>query len=442
VIQGDTMAVGAPSVTPGFGEAAVFERVEGEWAQAFYVEAPVVPGTGGFGGLFGWSLALEGDTLIVGTLGLPLAGLGSARPYERVNGEWKIAAPRIEGSDTTDFDSFGASLDLSGDTFVVGAPGRGLDSDAGGAFSGAVYVFNRVDGVWTEVDILEASNAGSSWMCECNGVDCGPTSGAGDAFGASVAISGDTMVVGAPAEASAARGTDGDETDNSAPNSGAAYVFERVNGIWTQTAYLKASNSDANDFFGFNVDIDGDTIVVSAEREDSSATGVDGNEGDNGAEDAGAAYVFERVGESWEQAAYLKASNTEAGWFFGGNLAFAGDTILVGAPGESSVGGSNSGAAYVFERTSGAFTQTNFFKAFNAEEGASFAGPQGTIALTPFLELCDTQSIVSAASLDFSGTTFVVGAPFEDSSGVGVNGVPTMERIPDSGAVYVFEHDE
>jgi hypothetical protein len=444
VIMGDTMAVGAPSVTPGFGSAAVFERVEGEWTQVFEVGSPVVPGGEGFDGLFGWSLALDDDTLFVGTLGGAGLGKGSARPYQRVDGEWAPAAPRLVGSDTEDFDNFGASLDLSGDTLVVGA--LGWTSDAGDAFRGAAYVFERVGGVWIETDILEAFNAGSSWLCECEGLVCGPTSGVGDAFGASVAISGNTIVVGAPAEASAATGVDPggppDETDNSAPDSGAAYVFERLNGVWTPTAYLKASNTDAGDYFGFNVDIDGDTIVVTAEREDSSATGVGGNQGDNTAQDAGAAYVFERVGSSWEQTAYVKASNTQDGAFFGATLALAGDKMLVGAPGESSVGGEDSGAAYVFERTGGVFAQTNFLKAFNAEEGAAFAGPRGTISFALYFDLCEVQSVASGSSIDVSGNTSLVGAPFEDSSGVGVNGVPTMERIPNSGAVYVFELDE
>jgi hypothetical protein len=440
VIEGNTMAVGAPSVTPGFGEAAVFERTDDEWTQVFYVGAPVVPGGGQFGGLFGWSLALDGDTLFVGTLGIPLGGPGSARPYERVDGEWSIAGPRLVGSDTTEFDNFGTSLDLSGDTLVVGAPGR--NNDGGDAFSGAAYVFDRVDGSWLETDLLEASNTGSSWLCECEGLVCGPTSGVGDAFGVSVAISGDMIVVGAPAEASAAQGVDGDETDNSAPDSGAAYVFERVEGVWTQTAYLKASNTDEGDYFGFNVAIDGDTIVVSAEREDSSATGAEGKQADNQADDAGAAYVFERVGSSWEQTTYLKASNAREGAFFGATLALEGDRLLIGAPGESSVGGEGSGAAYVFERVDGEFTQTNFFKAFNAEEGAEFAGPRGVISFSLYFDLCEVQQVLSASSLDVSGNTSVVGAPFEDSSGVGVNGVPTMERIPDSGAVYVFVEDE
>ncbi len=115
---------------------------------------------------------------------------------------------------------------------------------------------------------------------------------AGDQFGFSVAISGDTVVVGAPGEASSATGIDGDQTDKSAISSGAAYVFVCSGATWSQQAYLKTSNTGAGDWFGFEVAISGDSVVVGAVNEDSRAMGVDGNGADNSAIDAGAAYVF------------------------------------------------------------------------------------------------------------------------------------------------------
>jgi hypothetical protein len=121
-------------------------------------------------------------------------------------------------------------------------------------------------------------------------------SGDHDNFGYSVAISGDTMVVGAAAEDSAATGIDGDQSDTSAAVSGAAYVFTRSGSTWSQQAYLKASNTDAGDQFGYSVAIDGDTIVVGANGEDSTASGVDGNQADNSGLSPGAAYVFTRSG--------------------------------------------------------------------------------------------------------------------------------------------------
>src|SRR5207247_1774974 len=139
----------------------------------------------------------------------------------------------------------------------------------------------------------------------------------GDNFGWSVAISGDTMVIGAPGEDSNATGVNGNQTNNSALNSGAAYVFVRDGTNWVQQAYLKASNTGANDVFGFSVAISGDTVVVGARWEASNATGVNGNQSNNSASAAGAAYVFVRSGTNWMQQAYLKASNTGANDIFG-----------------------------------------------------------------------------------------------------------------------------
>ena len=136
---------------------------------------------------------------------------------------------------------------------------------------------------------------------------------AGDAFGSSVAVSGDTVVVGAQRESSNATGVNGDQSDNSAAVAGAAYVFVRNGTTWTQQAYLKASNTEANDLFGISVAVSGDTVVVGADFEASNATGVNGNQADNSASGAGAAYVFVRNGTTWSQQAYLKASNTDAG---------------------------------------------------------------------------------------------------------------------------------
>ena len=117
---------------------------------------------------------------------------------------------------------------------------------------------------------------------------------AGDWFGSRIALDGDTLAVGAHAEDSSATGVDGDQADNSAVNAGAVYVFTRDGGgRWSQQAYIKASNTEAEDFFGTWFALDGDTLAVGAESEDSSATGVTGDPADNNAIDAGAVYVFD-----------------------------------------------------------------------------------------------------------------------------------------------------
>ncbi|TDJ68499.1 MAG: hypothetical protein E2O39_13155 [Planctomycetota bacterium] len=142
-------------------------------------------------------------------------------------------------------------------------------------------------------------------------------------------------------------------------DAGAAYVFVRSGTSWSQEAYLKASNTDVGDEFGWSVTVSGDMVVVGAIREDSDSTGVNGNQNDNSDIEAGAAYVFVRSGTSWSQAAYLKASNTDADDRFGSSVSVSGDTVVVGARLEDSnamgVNGNHgnntapdAGAAYVF----------------------------------------------------------------------------------------------
>ncbi len=463
-ILGDRMVVGAPG-TGDRGTVAAFERVDGEWEVDTRIEAKDLPPSCP-AGLFGWSVAsatLNGTpAFVVGALGFGAGGFGSARLFRKLpTTGWTedTVYGCLFGSDTQRFDLFAASLDMTplGLTVVVGAPGRTLGGGpaafADRTFSGGAYVFERINAAqWEEAAILEASNAGGNY-------ECSTQTGEGDGFGASVAIWGDiggevitlppydsaTVVVGAPGEASSTTGVASDTTgsNDDAPGAGAAYVFERdeLTGDWAETAYLKASNTDAGDRFGFAVAIHGDTIVVGAEREDS---GDVNNQGDNSAIEAGAVYVFERSGGSWAQTQYLKASNVAAGYFFGSNLTMTDTTLVVGSPGESSVGGTNSGAAYVFSKIDGAWTQTNFYKAFNADAESAFAGPPGTVAYgTPVIEnaMCPDQSTYKGESLSLDGNTLIVGAPYEDSQAVGVNGVPTG-TTPDSGAVYVFENDE
>ncbi len=255
--------------------------------------------------------------------------------------------------------------------------------------------------------------------------------GAEDQFGFAVAVSGDTMVVGVPAEDSNAIGVNGNQSDNSAPESGAAYVFVRRGTNWIQQAYLKASNTGAGDFFGWSVAVSGDTVVVGAKWEDSSATGVDGDQNDNSATNSGAAYVFVRNGTNWSQQAYLKASNTGGsasqfsdGDAFGVSVFISGDTLVVGASGEDSnatgVNGdqsnnsaADSGAAYVFVRNGTTWTHQAYIKASN------FGGLFGfAVAL--------------------SGDAIVVGAISEGSSATGVNGDQHACCARRSGAAYVF----
>src|SRR5262249_7132964 len=155
-------------------------------------------------------------------------------------------------------------------------------------------------GVWTQQAYLKASNT------EAN-----------DQFGVSVAISGNTLAVGAQFEASS-----GVQSDNSAPGAGAVYVFTRTGTVWTQQAYLKASNADANDQFGVAVALAGDTLAVGAIGEASESQGVNHPGNNNNAPGTGAVYVFTRTSGTWSQEAYIKASNVSGQ--FGSGVALAG----------------------------------------------------------------------------------------------------------------------
>lgn len=327
------------------------------------------------------------------------------------------AAAYLKASNTGSPDQFGDAVAVDDTTLVVGAAGEsscattvnGDGSNNACAGAGAVYVFVRSGGVWTQQAYLKASN-----------------SGAGDAFGASVGVSGDLVVVGARNEASCATTVNGNGADNACAAAGAAYVFARTGTTWTQQAYLKAANAAANDQFGTAVSINGTTIVATAPSEDSCAATVGGDAANNGCSDAGAGYVFERIGTTWTQQAYLKTTNTGGGDNLGLSARVHGDTVLLGATGEDScattIGGDgtnnaclSAGAAYVFARNGTTWTQQAYLKAANTGAGDQLGRAVGLF-----------------------GDTAVVGAFGEDSCATGVNGNGADENCSDAGAAYVF----
>ena len=193
----------------------------------------------------------------------------------------------LKASNTGAGDQFGLLAAASGDTVVISAPHEasnatgvnGIQTNNNAVGSGAVYVFVRNGTNWSQQAYLKASNTG-----------------AGDNFGEPVDVSGDTIVVGAEAEDSNATGVNGILTNNSAAGSGAAYVFVRNGTNWSQQAYLKASNTGANDLFGLVVAHSGNTVVVGAPFEASNAIGVNGNQSNNSAANSGAVYVFTGLG--------------------------------------------------------------------------------------------------------------------------------------------------
>jgi hypothetical protein len=157
---------------------------------------------------------------------------------------------------------------------------NGNQSDNSARASGAAYVFVRSGTDWSQQAYLKASNTGTMFA----------------QFGFAVGISDDTIVVGALDEASNATGINGNQSDTSYGAAGAAYVFTRNGTNWMQQAYLKASNTFANDFFSQSLSISGNTVAIGAPYEDSNAIGVNGNQSDNSISGAGAVYVFIGLG--------------------------------------------------------------------------------------------------------------------------------------------------
>ncbi|NND60785.1 MAG: integrin [Gammaproteobacteria bacterium] len=398
--------------------------------------------------LFGWSVSVSQDGQYV-AVGTPFEdsaatgidgdatdnnaeAAGAVYVYARNGGTWTEDA-YIKASNAESGDGFGFDVALAADgmTLAIGAPAEdsaattinGDASDNSLISAGAVYIFNRdsANSPWSQVAYIKP-----------------PVPGTGDSFGTSVALSddGQRLVVGATGEDSSATGVDGDATDNSAIDSGAAYVFDGDNNnVWTYTAYLKASNTDPGDNFGSAVSAagNGNTVAVAATDEASSATGVNGDGSDNSMAGAGAVYIF-IDNNAWTQTAYIKASNTGAEDSFGSDIALAvgSATLIIGAQDEdSNATGANgdaqnddlsaSGAAYVFTSDlGGIWTQQAYLKASNAGGGDAF-GISVAIAST--------------------GDTAIVGAYQEDSSAVGLGGDEGDSGAVASGAGYLFVRD-
>ncbi len=287
----------------------------------------------------------------------------------------KSPLPTMDGN-------FGRCVAMSETTLVVGSARWGL------SVPGVVQVYERVNEVWVHQTALHH-----------------PSPDGNDRFGFSVAIDGDLIVVGTTGDDSSSAGTLGDPTNNSLSDSGAAVVFARSGGYWSQVAYLKASTPDIDDEFGHSVAVQGDTIVVGAHLEGSIHP------------DSGAAYVFVGNGASWSQQAFLKASDPN--WYhrFGAAVALDQDSVVIGAW-HHTIGGFATGAAYVFERTGTTWTEEAFLTGSNSDDYDQFG-----------------------RAVDISGDCILVAAPTEGSFGTGVNGDQTQQVGAELGAVYVFERN-
>ena len=281
----------------------------------------LIPPDGADGDSFGSWVSISGDFAVVGAFLDDDDGesSGSAYIFERGNGgmeAWGMVT-KLTASDPAAGARFGESVAISGDHVVIGSP------LADG--TGAAYVFRRDQGGvdnWGEVTKLVAFDAAGT-----------------DLFGNRVAISGESLVIGARGD------------DDGGNSSGSAYVFERNQGgadIWGLVRKLVASDAAANDFFAFSTAIDVDTIAI-------GAVGVDGACPLDPLCDSGAVYLFERNQggpDNWGQRRKILAADGEAIDQFGFAVAVSGTTLVVGAT-QDGDGALNAGSAYVFERDLG-----------------------------------------------------------------------------------------
>lgn len=327
------------------GALYVFTRAGTTWSQQAYIKPSVVSGADWFGTNI--ALSADGNTMAAGAHGSDIAGGGAGVVYvfTRSGSVWSQQA-QIFGSNTGFLDIFGLDVALSSDGNTLAAGAFGEQSNATGiggnqadnslSNAGAVYILTRSGTVWTQQAYIKASNTGT-----------------GDSFGYFVALSsdGNTLAAGAPYEDSNATGIGGNQADNSVMDSGAVYVFTRSGTVWTQQAYVKASNTGSSDNFGLKVALsaNGNLLIVGALGEASNATGVNGNQANNAMPGAGAVYAFTRSGTVWTQQAYLKSSATGASDNFGYKLSLSGDgrTLVVGSNGDDT-GGMNTGAVCFF----------------------------------------------------------------------------------------------
>jgi len=314
-LSGDTAIVGAPQDDHGgrvdAGSAYVYVRSESGWTQQTKLTAIDAVAIAWFGN----SVALNGDTAIIGAHGDNHAGYGTGAAYVFVrNGGFWSQQAKLTADDAAEEDWFGNSVALSGDAAIIGA---WLDDHPGISNAGSAYVFVRSGEVWTQQAKLTASDADAV-----------------DFFGCSVALSGDTAVVGAYGD------------NHTRIDAGSAYVFARSGETWSQQNKLTADDAATGDFFGASVAVFGDMAVVGAYLDDHP-----------GVEDAGSAYVFVRSGVVWTQHAKLTPDDVESGDYFGTSVAIEADTAIVGAPWAERAGSVGAGAAYLYLFSDNFWTQ-------------------------------------------------------------------------------------
>lgn len=359
-IDGDTAVVGAPRHdlrATDAGAAFVFRQIDGQWRQIARLALPDPSN----GDRLGWSVSLSGDTVLAGVPWDDDDGTdaGSAAFFRETGGVWRAAGKALP-LDAAPGNWFGWSVSIDGDTAVIGA----LRDSERGPGAGAAYVFREINGAWREIAKLTAEDgqAGaalgwavalhgdtalvSAYLDDERGTDCGaayvfreidgvwtqiakltPADGKpGQLFGRSVALFGDTAVIGSPSD------------EDHGVAAGAAYFFREIDGEWTQIAKVYSDDIEGNDHFGYSAALSESTALIGAEGDD-----------DHG-DDSGSIYVFHEVGGVWTQTYKLTAPDGQPGDEFGWSCSLSGYTALIGAYFDDE-NGQDTGSAYVFRST-------------------------------------------------------------------------------------------
>lgn len=319
-ISGETIAIGAMTSAGGknTGSVYVFTRSDGRWSERQKPTAPDASPSD----FFGLSVSLFENTLAIGARGDDDQGTdsGSVYIFESQRGDWRLLQ-KLQASDGVGLARFGNSISLTRNRLAIGAPA----AFSNGAKTGAVYLFEKSNGIWAEVEKLAASDGSS-----------------GDQFGCSAALQGDVLVIGANLD------------DDFGGESGSAYVFEKSGKEWIEKAKLLANDGRESDQFGTSVAIFGDSALVGSPRNHA------------GNAQSGAVYAFENTQGAWEARDKLIDVRGAGGDGFGQNIALWGDTAVIAAP-RNNWRRDKAGAAFVFQRIDGNWTQEAKLKASNGE---------------------------------------------------------------------------
>ncbi|MDH3528900.1 MAG: PxKF domain-containing protein [Acidobacteriota bacterium] len=346
-VSGNTAIVGAyrdDDNASDSGAAYIFVKNAGSWTQ----QKKLTASDAAANDRFGWSVAISGDTAIIGADRDD--NYGSAYIFVRNAGVW-TQQQKLTGVGSSFASNFGISVAIENDTAVIGAQ---TDDDGGVSTAGSAYVFERNAGVWTQQQKLTASDSASI-----------------DRFGRSVGISSGTAVIGSVLD------------DDNGDYSGSAYIFVENAGVWSEQQKLIAGDGAAHDLFGWSVAISGDTVIVGAEDDDNQT---------------GSAYAFVRSGGTWAEQQKLIASDRSYVDRFGHSVGLQGDVAIIGAPLADLGSSFANGAAYIFVRNSAVWTEQQKLIASDGATGDSFGQSVG---------ISDDHAVVGAFDDDSNGSAYI-----------------------------------